>query len=214
MMVLSTIAPVSAALNYGGTRSIYSADERLAQTVKTVESVRKYLPDADILVCDNSEKLPEKTEQSLIKAGATYFNNEHTNLANSPHKAIGEAQCSTAAYKFLATKGLLNTYTLFLKLSGRYCLNDEFQLENFSNFPDNKTTFTFLHPIPDAVSTVLYSFKGESLQEWKSMVDAITKSGSTAGYERLIFSATQGKSKYINRLGAEGRVTNGDWFKA
>jgi hypothetical protein len=122
---------------YTSTRSIYTPLERFNDTLKTIESVRKYIPNSFIILFDNSIFTPK--EYSTINENVNLFINitddkvitEYTNKTMS--KMYGEL-CQTTSTIYYLEENLKNLKIKhFFKLSGRYTINESFNYDNYDN---------------------------------------------------------------------------------
>jgi hypothetical protein len=153
-LLTSTIHPANLPLSYTSTRSIFVADERLAQTLRSIESIRGMVPNSLIILLENS-KLSDQEFQLLRDAVDWVIlfaqDNDACLLRDSPHKGAAEI------YMLLKAVNLLRyfQYKRMFKLSGRYWLSERFSLQKFP-----KTKFGFLVS-GGTHSTRLYSIPKE-----------------------------------------------------
>jgi len=118
-------------LSYTNTRSIYSYEERLEQTIKTIESLDK-IKNKHIFFVETSE-VPSKDEK-IIKDKVDFYLNLNDNLkikenVNGLFKNSGEALQILSCLKTLN----LMDYDNIIKISGRYWLNENFTDSLFNN---------------------------------------------------------------------------------
>lgn len=124
---------------------VYTAEERLAQLKATMASVKERAHEADIYVLELSA-LPLSTEQlkeiqpdcvSILSYGEDAL---VTSLFNSTDnwdvvKNVTEVYCfRDALRKLYVESGVLKKYDRLFKLSGRYVLNDNFDLDTHTNY--------------------------------------------------------------------------------
>jgi hypothetical protein len=102
------------------TLSIYTPGERYSQTLKTIESIKKYIPDSEIVVIENSKE--------IVFNNVLMFYTEN----NYIHKSIGESNIILSFLKSNLYKSM-DTDIVF-KISGRYYLNENFKLSKFDSF--------------------------------------------------------------------------------
>lgn len=134
VLITSVINIINNPLSYSKIRSVYSKEERFEQTIKTIESIRKYIPNSKILFIECSE-LDNLTE-TLIKEKTDYYINLFylNNLkqtTSSISKSLGEGSMTIEALKYLKNLGI--KYDNFYKISGRYRLTDKFKYNEFDN---------------------------------------------------------------------------------
>ena len=126
--------------SYVGHRTIYSQDERFAQTRNTIESVRKYIPNAFIVLVDNTENLPYETTMWLTKNTDVY-------VASSPRllryftdeqkfKAFAELAQMIHVYNSVLRHMDVSGFKNVFKLTGRYTVDQSFDISQYNKFPD------------------------------------------------------------------------------
>lgn len=110
-IISSTIYPSDSSI-YGGARSLFSSQERLAQTQGTVESLLN-AGISPVFLFDNSGDLWVDGTESLLSRATTYVFNSH----QYNNKGISELYLLLESIKYLPVD------TPILKISGRYALN-------------------------------------------------------------------------------------------
>lgn len=142
-IVLVTSAVYS---NYG----IYKPTERIQQTLDTVKSARKYIPDPVIILIDNSkvdvqnDTSPEMSE--LIDSVDYYIDNSddadikyfHENVDNydigkNSMECLGMFKALTYMANDSEIMEKVKNSTRIFKLSGRYVITDKFDMAKFDN---------------------------------------------------------------------------------
>jgi hypothetical protein len=124
-------------------KSIYSIDTRFNQTIETIESIRKRIPDVCIIIIDNSDFTNNKNYLDTLELKCDIVLNPINNLklnnaTNSSNSSIGETY---QIIYFLDIFNQLNIkYKQFFKISGRYLINDEFV---YSKYKSDKLIFKF-----------------------------------------------------------------------
>lgn len=132
-IITSVINISSNPLNYTKKRSVFSAQERFDQTIKTIESLRK-IPNSFILHIEGStitaeweREIREKTDLFLnIYDGGT---DQLRKKIDGKYKNIAEG---TMIYKGLQIIAL-PLYQNIFKISGRYWLNEKFDWDRWEN---------------------------------------------------------------------------------
>jgi len=123
--------------NYINTRSIFTPDERFEQTVKTIESIRKYIPNSYIILFDNSKFIDQKlpllsnmvdlfiniTDDELIN----YYTDENVTKWKS---VIVQMQTTL---NYLKTNMIDLKINQFFNISGRYTINETFNYDYYDN---------------------------------------------------------------------------------
>lgn len=143
--------------NYG----IYNPQERIQQTIATAQSVRKYLPDATIVLIDNS-KVDVQNDNSpeinqLIDLVDYYIDNSddadiqyfHNNVSNyDVGKNSMEVLGFIKALQHIASdpemSEVISQSNRIFKLSGRYELTEKFDINAFDN-KETKDCYVFKH---------------------------------------------------------------------
>lgn len=158
-VITSVICAVQCELNYSFNRSVYTRQERIEQTLKTIETIRSSSPNADIILIEAGlENFDYLFKQ---KVTAYYYWGDKADIraaVDSPMKGYGEAMM------LLGLKEKLSCYQFMFKISGRYYLNKNFRLENFDFYSCNfkvyekngSNPFGNSYYIPGSYSTRLY----------------------------------------------------------
>ena len=129
VLITSVINIPNIPLSYTNIRSVYTCEERFIQTQKTIESLRRMIPDLEILLVECSD-LKVEYEKYL--------------KSNCEHYIKG--------IEYIELNSLI--FDSFFKISGRYYLSDSFQIEIFNNKKiccrncGENSTFTLLYKIP------------------------------------------------------------------
>lgn len=158
VIITSVISFKNKRLSYYKDRSAFSPRERIEQTKKTISSVRGKIPNSRIYLFEQglSDELAQELKPFVDKyvyIGNNFFVRFAT---DSIFKGLGEAVGLLYSSRFLP-KGT----DRFFKISGRYFLNENFNLENF-----NKPGFT-VKRYNKILSTRLYSFDNSMFNIWK-----------------------------------------------
>jgi hypothetical protein len=135
VIISSKIIVSSNAFSYSDTRSIYTTKERYEQTLNTIKSIKKYIPNFYIIFIDNSI-LPELYCETIKNEVDVFINdttnkqmNYYTNIGK--YKAYGEI---SQLYNVLPILKKLNIkVNNIFKISGRYIINDKFRYTLYNN---------------------------------------------------------------------------------
>lgn len=214
-VILSVINTGNNPWSYTNVRSVFSPEDRFTQTLETISSIRKYMPNAKILLLECS---PLSTVQTLeLLTRVDYFQNIYENeearknCLQTEKKGLGEAYQTKSAIEYIHQHSI--SFRRLFKLSGRYSLNDEFDEKHYSH-----SAFTFKQRVQQAApshSTVLYSFPYHLLQHYTMCVDMSVQfylSGQNRGWEEVLPPLLEPKIE-LDRMGAQGLVAvNGDFF--
>ena len=146
--------------NYG----IYSAQQRIAQTLATAKSARAHIPNATIILIDNS-KVDVQNDNSdefneLLDIVDYYIDNSddadiqhfHNNVTNydvgkNAMECLGMYKALTHISADPELMNVITTSSRIFKLSGRYVINKDFDINQFDN--DNTIDkYVFKHAQP------------------------------------------------------------------
>jgi|694.fasta_scaffold00020_3 hypothetical protein len=169
VMISSLIKTSSEPLTYSNIRSVYTHDERFEQTLKTIESVRKYIPNAQILLIDCSDF--SDSQETVLKNACDMFlnvyniNNMRSILCNGPSKSLAEATQTHLVIEYL-TKNKISCKNFF-KISGRYALNQNF---NFSFYDNDKNIGRIQPCMSTYFLTSFYKLNSETLPKLNNMI--------------------------------------------
>jgi hypothetical protein len=138
VMITSKVYTSTTPFTYTPQRSIYSPKERFEQTLETIRTVRKHIPNSFIVLFDNSTSFTDD-EFIILKSYTDYFiNNCNDNIVNnltnhSVHKLYGEI---AQTYKIIQYLNIyhkeMNIKNIF-KITGRYLINDNFSYNTYEN---------------------------------------------------------------------------------
>jgi hypothetical protein len=178
----------------GPNKGIYSIDQRFSQTLETINSIRKYVSNAYLILIDNSE-LPEIYVESLTKNVDLFisdkfdFNDKSNNESRQMIKIIEKI-------KYMQ-------YDIFFKISGRYTLIEKFDinihLNNGINFRE------FIYGSDDhCYTTVLYSF---SKSNENIMIECYNKL-INSNYRDIEHGIYDILNKYVNKIDYIGVTGN------
>ena len=145
-------------LSYSVRRSVFSPEQRLEQTLKTIDSVRRKIPACQVVLVEMGQEtylmdtLREAADKIIVVGNRRLVRC----ACDSRHKGLGEAAGLLAAGHRLRHLG-----DYYFKLSGRYFLDDDFRLEKWSGH-----SFT-VRMYDRAISTRLYGFPTELFDTWR-----------------------------------------------
>jgi hypothetical protein len=150
--------------------SVYSPEERVDQTLKTVESVRKYIPNAFICMTDCSiPGIEGELKNKLVDAVDKFIDlskdaNVNWIAANVSHqdtvKNLTELVVVSKFFKLAKKHGWFNGYDRVFKVSGRYWLTDRFDITRYEQ-PDAKGKYVVSKKM---LSQFTHDYTGQSLQ--------------------------------------------------
>jgi hypothetical protein len=123
--------------SYTNVRSTFSTEERFKQTQQSIETLRKYIPNSYIVLVECSN-ISQEYEKYLLEHCDIYYNaNKNKDIVDgvgSLYKGYGEASMHIAFLKYVMPLVLEKKLQIrrFWKLSGRYYLTEQFNLEQFN----------------------------------------------------------------------------------
>ena len=137
VLITSKIYVSNTSYTYSNIRSVYTPKERFNQTLLTIQSIKKKIPNTFILLFDNSIFCEE--EKVILNSNVDLFLNildnpilnYYTNLCQ--HKFMADAIQQIYAYLYFIKYLDISKIKYFFKISGRYELNDTFKYELYDN---------------------------------------------------------------------------------
>jgi hypothetical protein len=146
---------VGSALNHFNAEHIseYTTQERFEQTLDTIKSIKDKVPDAYICIYEGSETpIEEKYKQKFIELSDLfvecdddpYMKSLYENVHRDPDrftfvKSMLECRCLQIVLTYMMRHNIFNDATRVFKLSGRYKLNEYFDIDDYkSKFLMNK----------------------------------------------------------------------------
>ena len=144
VLITSKIFVSNTPYSYSKTRSTYTPEERMKQTLETITSVKIHIPDAFIVLVDNSNFDESSDFYHLIKEKVDIFINSYNNdelkfyTDEYIYKAFADISQQIDFYnkflKYIEVDKIKN----FFKISGRYYINQNF---NYSIYNNKKNIF-------------------------------------------------------------------------
>ena len=213
---------------------VYKPEQRLAQTVDTITSIKKYVPDAGIAIMECTGVSPTSEQEATLRAHCDYYLDYTTDPAvQALYKSTDnwdvvkngtEIMCFGRALEVLSNNNIVENYDRVHKMSGRYLLNDSFDpgmytmeqmrdqivigFNQISQFPFHVTM------VPRQYMARLWSWPAalhsEIIQVYKDSFEYFKERVDTGGYvdiEHVLY-------KFLNRshlteveeLGVEGTI--------
>lgn len=170
--------------------SFFSKEQRFQQTLETIQSIKERVPDAYICVYEVScIKLQEEYREKLIEESDLFLEFYDEEVIQLLYENL-KIQSNRFAYvkSMLECRGLLNVFeymkknnvfsdaTRVFKISGRYTLNDYFNIEDYktnflqnyyvaklysydsNRFEDRENLYLYLYGLNGMMITGLWSF--------------------------------------------------------
>jgi len=214
IVITSKIIVTQNKFTYVNTRSIYSEEERFNQTIETINSIKKYIPDYYIILFDNS-KLDDKKKYILINIVNKFINiidddnlNHNTDVCDL--KLIGELSQHISLYDNYLKYIDFSKNKNYFKISGRYVINNTFNYNNYNNnliiFKRNmelkhikyyytsffKINITNINYFYEKMKEIILKYPYEELKKYD--------------YEVLIPKILEDKIQLVNNLGITQRI--------
>lgn len=205
-IVTSVIHTGTAPWSYTGTRSLFSPEQRLQQTLETFASIRRFCVGAKILVVEGGPLTAEERER--LTAASDWFVDAYTKertrqyCLESGKKGLGDAWLLSVGLDFLQTSVQERPHLIF-KMSGRYRLNEQFNLANISD-----TVPTFRRIVGAGCVTFCFAVPGHMLDMYIQIMKGVVamycgnKNPSLEDYLPHQFAQIQ----EISCMGAEGQI--------
>lgn len=200
--ITSTINVSNAPWSYINVRSIWTSEERLEQTIKQINSIRRYC-DKSFIILSEGSKLTDEQQSKIIPLVDVFLNDIsdpkiYDAIHNSNAKGLGEIYELIAGIKYVKEKKL--TYIRFFKFGGRFSLNENF---NINNYALDKMSFNVLYE-NNAYKTILYSITPNTIEYFnEKLFDIINDIPSLIGIE-YIYPKYFKEIQYVPILGTEG----------
>ncbi|WP_064094022.1 hypothetical protein [Rossellomorea aquimaris] len=196
-IISSAISVSTNPLCYSPTRSAYTDQVRARQTLKTIQSIRDYIPNAKILFIEIGldKNLPYQIEKKVDKY--VYLGDKRIirDAADGPYKGLGEAISLYLSHRWISSFNA----DYYYKLSGRYFLNQQFkEFEWIGNAFTGKNYHGGLF-------TVLYGFPAQSYLNWRySLKQSIPGLVQGQSIEIIQPSFFEKPIHYLDTLGVSG----------
>ena len=210
VLINSVICTINEPLSYTNTRSIYTHEERFLHTQKTIESIKKNIPNSKILIVECSE-LNEEQNNYLIQ-NSDYFLNLYNNEqirknVQSNSKSLGEGSMTHCAIEYILSNNII--FDNFIKISGRYWLSDNF---NYNNFDNTNIVIKYIDVDHISISTVLYKLPRDYIIQFKLFLECnFHEMINCIGYEVLfaifIKSLNTNNILILDKFGVEGHIS-------
>lgn len=219
-IVPSCIHPSLFKLHSTARRSVYTHKERFLQTIETLKSIRKNVPNAYILLAESNTLFNDEIKELSKYANTIYIPDiiDQYRWYIYPNKGVIEI---SSMYKALTTvlnyRDSLNcpAFDYILKISGRYKILDNFKIEDFVR-PD-KITIKETHnddynKFPHGVCLILYSIPNMHLNYfYKRMISTVKLCDSLQNkkdpIEFILFEQSSDLYYYIKGIHTEVYVS-------
>jgi mannosyltransferase OCH1-like enzyme len=213
VIITSVLNCIDNPLSYYSTRSVFTMKERYGHTLKSIESIKKFIPNVDILFCECSDLEGNKNYEEIIRGKVEYYYNFYDNIkirenVNGLLKGLGEASILLEALELLF-KNKKNYKNIF-KLSGRYYLNDKFNYEIFNN---NNNIFTNWDNSNSSYCTIFYKICMNDIFLFKeSLNNSISDLNKNSSIEQCIYKYFNKNIELYNKLEISGYLSTEGYF--
>ena len=178
---------------------IYNNDQRLQQTLDTVTSIKKYVPSAKIYLVECGAipltKAQELKLESVVDEVINFNDDEDVKAIFVSDnwdvvKNTTEVMCFKRALEHCVEYNLFDGIERVFKMSGRYRLNDNFDLAQYVMAPHSSiTTHNHTSQFPHQVTLVEYQYMSR-LWSWPAnitqrIIDEVYDAGLNYMAERL-----------------------------
>lgn len=213
IIITSVINVSSNKLSYTNTRSIYSSEERLNQTLESINSIKKYIENYYIVLVEGSELSIEY--ENILKSNVDYYynisNSNYKQYIDGISKGLGETSILLAyllSNHFIENKCNFN---YIAKLSGRYYITSKFITSE--NFNSNKITVKYYHENKQ-ICTIWYTIP---INEINDFINVLNNSYNDIKFIEGCYSIENYLydkwlkdklliSKQINNIGVNGNI--------
>lgn len=203
-IIVTSIVEISdAPLDWSAVRSIYSHQQRFEQTLETIDSIRKYLPDTDIILAECS---PPSSYMDELQKRVDIFINTYPNdlIQHGFHKAVCEAQLMLYVFDRVD----LSVYDNIFKMTGRYLLLDTFDRTKWLNSsPVGRTTTFYSNSLNPGVSmyTFFFKFTNKEINILKDSLESMVSKDVTDSMEWIVYHKLKNDLINVDTLGIKTR---------
>ena len=205
VLITSVINTPNVPLSYSKTRSVFSRKERFTQTKNTIISIKDKIPNCKIIIVECSDLNTE--EQEYLSINCDYILNlwEKKELHNNifgKSKSLGEGTMTILALKYINNMDI--KYNYLYKISGRYWLNDNFNICNIEN-----NVFKKIKNDENNIFTALYKINKNTVEKLEIfLIDNMQNMINCIGYEVLMSQFVKNIDKIlVDIIGLTGFVT-------
>jgi hypothetical protein len=183
--------------------SKYSPEERLNQVINTILSVKEKIPNSIIVLLEGSNISTHELSKvyTLVDKIILFDSDDSKKYLYNYNKSYGEV------YKLLhfAQKIEKLSFNKFIKISGRYQLNSNFNIDNFTT--DICGTFCNDGYDNECLLTILYSVHKDTFKEYIDLFSYLKNDNIKYDIEHSI-SESGIKINKIDKIGVQGYIYN------
>jgi hypothetical protein len=151
--------------------SVHSPQERFEQTLNTIQSIREKVPNSIIWITESSSvELPEEYSSRLIEQSDYYVEHYDDEVLQQLYENLDKCpEKFDFGKSLLETRSLFNTFiqiqnldfTRAFKISGRYTLNDEFDITDYESRILNNHYVAQVHTMKDDMFNLICGVAGQ-----------------------------------------------------
>ena len=205
-------------LSYYPIRSKFDINDRFSQTKKTIESIKKFIPNCFILFSECSDLKNYKYMENYIKSNVDIFINHFDDIdvkndIESIHKGLGEKSLMLKSINYINSNNLI--FDNVFKISGRYYLNNNFNYEDFNN---TNNQFAIWDNNFKSYATLFYKIKFKYLELLNEcFINADEKLRLGAGLELILCEYFNKYMNFknitiLNKLNIDGYLSTEGFF--
>jgi len=199
-IITSVINTPDSPCTYTKTRSFFSKTERYLQTIETIDSIRKMIPNATLclLECSSLDEIMTDNLKSKSDIFMNYYDKSDVKLyVNSIYKGAGE---SAQIFEYISNNDI-KKYDNIFKICGRYRLKEDFCYKNFIG------AYNIFHESGGSISTVFYKINSNYFNEYKeNLKHTLDIYNQGKQYEVTMFNLFKNKYIHYPKINVCGRV--------
>jgi hypothetical protein len=199
-IIVTSIVEISdKPLSFTYVRSVYTHQQRFEQTLETIESIRKHLPDTDIILAECS---PDSEYMKELEKRVDIFINTYPNdiIQNGFHKGLCEAQLML----YIFDRVDFSNYQNIFKMTGRYKLTDRFDRLRWMNESPIACKSNW-YSDKENMHTFFYKFTNRELPIITNTFKAMISNTSPEAIELVMYNALNLNLDIISEIGIEVR---------
>jgi len=201
IIVTSIIEISDKPLYWSPVRSIYTHQQRFEQTLETIESIRRYLPDTDIILAECS---PDSDYMKELQKRVDIFINTYPNdiIQNGFYKGICEAHLMLTIFDRVD----FSQYQNIFKMTGRYKLTEKFNRSLWmNNYAVGCKSSWYGDPVTDPnMHTFFYKITNNELPIVKNTFNNMINTEKDR-IEVILFKALEQVLHLVEEIGIEVR---------
>ena len=216
VLITSKIFVSKNSYSYADKRSVYTSEERFNQTLETINSIKKFIPNAYIVLFDNSKFDKNNYIYIMLKQNLDLLinitDNKELNYYTDEYlyRAFAEISQQIEFYNYFMKNIEIDKIKNFFKISGRYIINKNF---NYSTYDNNKNIFKKNANVLDRdyFYTSFYKLDKSILKDYFNNLNTLRNNKenySSKGYdfEVIVPNTIIDKISLVNNLGITQRI--------